>query len=108
MTDVDTKLKKFKKREGTKRWNVKILEMETNCVNFQEMISEKMDSVRDLGDINDAWEKIKKSIHDTAEEICGREGMQPKKQEGLTNPKGRHSNGLKICFYANLYTNDWN
>ena len=31
-------------------------------------------------DVNDAWEKLKKSIHDTADEICGREGIQPKKK----------------------------
>ena len=79
VAEVHTQLKKIKKGEGTKRWNVKRLEMEANRINFQERISEKMDSVGDFGDINDTWEKTKKIIQDTAEEICGREGIQPKK-----------------------------
>ena len=79
VADVDTKLKKIKKREGTKRWNVKRLEIEANRIKFQEGISEKMDSVGSFGDVNDTWEKTKKIIQDTAEEICGREGIQPKK-----------------------------
>ena len=80
VADVDTRLKRIKNVKRTKRWNLKRLELETNRTRFQERISEKIDSMMDLEDVNEAWEKLKKSIHDTADEICGREGMQPKKK----------------------------
>merc|ERR1711915_771646 len=80
VADVETRLKWIKNAKRTNRWNLKRLGMETSMTRFQEMITEKIDSIMDLEDINDAWEKLKKSIHDTADEICGREGMQPKKK----------------------------
>ena len=78
VADVETKLKKIRNVKRTKRWNLIKLEMEANRTEFQERMSEKIDSIGDLQDINDVWEKLKKSIHDTAEEICGREKMKPK------------------------------
>ena len=79
VADVETRLKRTKNVRRTKRWNLKKLELETNRTNFQEMISAKIDNLVDLEDINDAWEKLKKNIHDTADEICGQKGIQPKK-----------------------------
>ena len=79
VADVDTKLKKIKNTRGTKRWNLKRLEMETNRTDFQEIMNEKIDGICDCEDVNETWEKLKESIHCAADEICGREGIQPKK-----------------------------
>ena len=82
VTRVQIKLKGLRQIKKPDRFNAGILQDTKMRQEYQTKLDKQLkdNGVSELDDINQIWDKIKESIGDVAEEICGREQVQKKQK----------------------------
>ncbi|HET6457666.1 MAG TPA: hypothetical protein VFG24_02160, partial [Nitrosopumilaceae archaeon] len=82
VTTMQIKLKGTKRIKVADKWNIRVLQNTKMRQEYQTRLDKQLRDKRvgELDDIDQIWDKLKESIGDIAEEICGKEQAQKKQK----------------------------
>src|SRR6478735_3722092 len=80
VSTMQIRLKGLKRSKRAAKWNIRVLQNPNIRNEYQMKLDKKLQDkkVSELDEIDEIWDKLKESIGDIADEICGKEDFQKK------------------------------